>query len=76
MKGTVSPELRTILRDPEMRRRFISGFFESDHSENVIIDLGNNENVFVRRFSSTRPSLVSRRNRRKSRNIFDILGGK
>ena len=76
MKGTVSPELRAILRDPDMRRKFLAGFFESDHSKSVVIDLEYNENIVVRRFSSTSPSLGSGRNRRKSRNILEILAGK
>lgn len=76
MKGTVSPELRTILRNPEMRRRFISGFLDADHSRNATIDLGNNENIVIRRFSSAEDVSSSKKNRRKSRNIFQILAGK
>jgi hypothetical protein len=76
MKGTVSPELRTIFRDPEMRKKFMMGFSESDNTSNAIIDLGNDQNVVVTRFSATRPSPKTTRSRRRRRNIFEILSGK
>jgi hypothetical protein len=76
MKGTVSPELRAIFRDPEMRKNFMMGFSKSDHTSNAIIDLGNNKNVVVTRFSASSSSPKTTRSRRRRRNIFEILSGK
>lgn len=76
MKGTVSPELRTIFRNPEMRRRFIMGFSESDHTSNAVINVGNNQNVAVTRFSATSLSPKTTRSRKRRRNIIEILNGK
>jgi hypothetical protein len=73
MKGTVSPELRAIFRDPEMRKNFINGFFASDRKSNHInIDLGNNQNISITRFSAPNPTGAQR----KKRNIFEILIGR
>lgn len=72
MKGTVSPELRAILSDPEMRRRFVAGYSELDASGNAVIDLGNNQKVVITRFSAMRPSSARRKRSTRLLNIFNL----
>jgi len=70
MKGTVSPELRAILNDPEMRRRFVAGYSVLDASGKAVINLGNNQRAVVTRFSATRPSSAKRRGASKLLSIL------
>ena len=68
MKGTVSPELRNIFRDPEMLKKFVVGFHKLGHTSSATIDLGNDQSINVTRGLKTHP--------RRRRNIFQLLLGK
>jgi hypothetical protein len=76
MKGTVSPELRAILNDPEMRRRFVAGYSGLDASGKAVIDLGSNRRAVVTRLSAIRPSSAKRKGVSNFLSIFKFARGK
>lgn len=69
MKGTVSPELRAIMADPEKRRRFMDGSFNKEGDEPVTIDLGGGEIVVITPFRSRR------RVEKRKRSLISVLLG-
>jgi hypothetical protein len=71
MKGTVSPELRYILKDPKLREKFYSEFFNRDRTvENINIKLDDDTQITIKNFGN----FTTRKNK-KSRNILDLLLG-
>jgi len=81
MRGAISPELRAIFRDPQMRGQFLRRFSslqdESASSDRgATIELGNGKRVIVTSFSR-KPAVEAVKNRkRKSRNLFQVLIGR